>query len=197
MSFSAPRRSRVFASMLAACVLATTATLIGPTAAGAALAPQGDDTVLAFGAAGFYGSTHGRTLAAPIVGSAPTPSGHGYWLVASDGGVFSYGDAKFYGSTGAIRLNRPIISMAATRSGHGYWLVASDGGVFSFGAPFHGSLGSVKLNRPITGMVGDRDGRGYLMVAEDGGVFAFGDAPFFGSLGDDPPAAPVVAITAA
>ncbi len=31
---------------------------------------------------------------------APTPDGHGYWLVASDGGIFSYGDAQFYGSTG-------------------------------------------------------------------------------------------------
>ena len=29
----------------------------------------------------------------PIVGMAVTPDGHGYWLVASDGGIFSYGDA--------------------------------------------------------------------------------------------------------
>ena len=34
----------------------------------------------------------------PIVGTAATPDGKGYWLVASDGGIFNYGDAGFYGS---------------------------------------------------------------------------------------------------
>ena len=73
---------------------------------------------------------------------AATPSGHGYWLVASDGGIFAYGDAAFYGSTGAMHLNAPIVGMAATPTGGGYWLVASDGGIFSFGdAAFHGSMG--------------------------------------------------------
>ena len=77
---------------------------------------------------------------APIVGMSATPSGLGYWLVASDGGVFSFGDARFYGSTGGLRLNRPIVAMSATPSGHGYWLLASDGGVFSFGdARYSGS----------------------------------------------------------
>ena len=61
------------------------------------------------------------------------PTGHGYWLVASDGGIFSFGDARFYGSTGAMHLNRPIVGMATTPTGHGYWLVASDGGIFTFG----------------------------------------------------------------
>jgi hypothetical protein len=71
-----------------------------------------------------------------------TPSGNGYWLVASDGGIFAFGDAVFYGSTGAMHLNSPIVGMAATSSSNGYWLVASDGGVFSFGdAVFNGSLG--------------------------------------------------------
>ena len=45
---------------------------------------------------------------------APTPSGRGYWLVASDGGIFTFGDANFYGSTGAIKLNQPIVGIAAT-----------------------------------------------------------------------------------
>ena len=61
----------------------------------------------------------------PIVGMAATPSGHGYWLVASDGGMFTFGDAHFYGSTGAMHLNRPISGMARSASGRGYWLVAS------------------------------------------------------------------------
>ena len=42
-----------------------------------------------------------RVRLPPVVGMAATPSGHGYWLVASDGGIFSFGDAPFYGSTGA------------------------------------------------------------------------------------------------
>jgi hypothetical protein len=71
---------------------------------------------------------------------AATPDGHGYWLVASDGGVFSFGDARFHGSTGGIVLNQPVVGMAAAAGGNGYWLVASDGGLFSFGdARFFGS----------------------------------------------------------
>src|SRR5438309_719507 len=84
-----------------------------------------------------------------FTGMAPTPSGAGYWLVASDGGIFSFGDAKFYGSTGSIKLNKPITGMASTPGGAGYWLVASDGGIFSFGDPkIFGSTGAMKLNQP-------------------------------------------------
>ena len=36
-----------------------------------------------------------------------TPTGKGYWLVASDGGIFAFGDARFYGSTGDIHLAQP------------------------------------------------------------------------------------------
>ncbi|MCZ7528707.1 MAG: hypothetical protein M5U14_21445 [Acidimicrobiia bacterium] len=122
--------------------------------------------------------------AAGIVGMAATPSGEGYWLVASDGGVFAFGDASFLGSTGAVRLNEPIVGMAATPSGEGYWLVASDGGVFAFGdASFLGSTGAVRLNEPIVGMAATPSGEGYWLVASDGGVFAFGDASFLGSTG--------------
>ena len=79
-----------------------------------------------------------------------TPSGHGYWLIASDGGVFAFGDAAFYGSTGAISLNKPIVAAAATPSGRGYWMFASDGGVFTFGdAAFLGSLGRTGVASPV------------------------------------------------
>jgi hypothetical protein len=122
-----------------------------------------------------------------------TPSGRGYWLVASDGGVFAFGDARFYGSTGAMRLNQPVIGMVATPSGRGYWLVASDGGVFAFGdAAFLGSLGSLHLVAPIVAVRGTADGRGYLMAGADGGVFAFGDARFEGSAGGTGIARPIV-----
>ncbi len=113
---------------------------------------------------------------------AASPSGKGYWLVASDGGIFSFGDASFYGSTGAMHLNQPIVGMAASPSGKGYWLVAADGGIFSFGdASFYGSTGAMHLNQPIVGMAASPSGKGYWLVAADGGIFSFGDASFYGS----------------
>jgi hypothetical protein len=121
-------------------------------------------------------------LAQPIVGSAATPDGGGYWLVARDGGIFTFGDAAFHGSTGAIHLNQPIVGMAPSPDGGGYWLTASDGGIFNFGtARFLGSAGSVPLASPIVGMTAAADGNGYALAAADGGMFNFGDAPFFGS----------------
>ncbi len=83
----------------------------------------------------------------PIVDMAATPSGDGYWLVASDGGIFSFGDAEFYGSTGAIALNKPITSAVQTRLG--YDLVAEDGGVFNFNSPFVGSGASSVSNERV------------------------------------------------
>jgi hypothetical protein len=126
----------------------------------------------------------GLPLNRPITGSARTPSAHGVWMVAGDGGIFTFGDAAFYGSTGGIHLNKSVVGMAATRSGRGYWLVASDGGIFSFGdAAFYGSTGAMRLNQPIVGMAMSPTGHGYWLVASDGGIFSFGDARFYGSTG--------------
>src|SRR6202012_2406354 len=136
-------------------------------------------------------------LSHPIVGMAPTPSGKGYWLVASDGGIFSYGDASFFGSTGGTTLNQPIVGMGSTPDGRGYWLVASDGGIFSYGdAAFYGSTGGLTLNKPIVGMASTPDGKGYWLVASDGGIFSFGDAAFYGSTGGLALRHPVVAMAA-
>jgi hypothetical protein len=129
-----------------------------------------------------------------VVDSSPTPSGKGYYLTAADGGVFALGDAKFGGSMGDVKLNQPVVAIVPDPDGEGYWLVASDGGVFAFKAPFRGSMGSIKLNKPMRGMV--PYGNGYLMVAEDGGVFNFSNKPFSGSTGSNPPANPMVSITA-
>ena len=115
-------------------------------------------------------------------------------MVASDGGIFSFGLSRFHGSMGDQHLNSPVQSLVPDPDGTGYWLVAGDGGIFAFEAPFLGSMGGTPLNRPITGMVSS--GTGYLMVATDGGIFAFGGADFFGSLGDHPPAQPIVAVAA-
>jgi hypothetical protein len=57
---------------------------------------------------------------------AATPSGRGYWLVASDGGVFTFGDAGFYGS-GAGRAIPPVVGIAVSSNGAGYWLLAQGG----------------------------------------------------------------------
>ena len=131
------------------------------------------------------------------MGMAATPTGQGYWLVASDGGIFSYGDAAFYGSTGSIHLNQPIVGMAATPTGQGYWLVASDGGIFSYGdAAFYGSTGSIHLNQPIVGMAATPTGQGYWLVASDGGIFSYGDAAFYGSTGSIHLNQPIVGMAA-
>ena len=129
----------------------------------------------------------------PIVGMAATPSGNGYWLVASDGGIFSYGDAKFAGSMGGRPLNSPVVGMAADAQTGGYWEVAADGGIFSFGAPFYGSTGSIHLNAPIVGMEASGGGAGYRFVASDGGIFSY-NAPFYGSMGGKPLNKPVVSM---
>ena len=134
-------------------------------------------------------------LAHPVVGMAATPTGRGYWNVATDGGIFAFGDAAFHGSMGGQTLNRPIVGMASTPSGQGYWEVASDGGIFAFGdAAFHGSMGGQALNRPIVGIAASPTGRGYWEVASDGGIFAFGDAGFHGSTGGLVLNRPVVAL---
>ena len=82
-----------------------------------------------------------------------TPTGGGYWQVATDGGVFAFGTRRFYGSMGGKPLNQPIVGMATTLDGGGYWMVASDGGIFSFGdAVFSGSMGGKPLNAPVVGI---------------------------------------------
>jgi hypothetical protein len=149
---------------------------------------------LPFGSARHLGDMAKTKLNGPVLDSVSTPTGLGYYMVAADGGIFAFGDARFFGSMGGKRLNAPVQSLVPDPDGAGYWLVASDGGVFAFDAPFRGSMGATRLNKPVTGMV--RFGDGYLMVGEDGGIFNFSDRSFSGSLGDRPPARPVVSVAA-
>ena len=121
--------------------------------------------------------------------SPSTPSGNGYWLVASDGGIFTLRRRAL------LRLDRRASTSTSRssawrrpRRGHGYWLVAADGGIFSFGdAHFYGSTGGIHLNQPIVGMAATPTGHGYWLVAADGGIFTFGDAHFYGSTGGAAP----------
>jgi hypothetical protein len=55
----------------------------------------------------------GKALNAPVVGIASTPSGKGYWEVASDGGVFAFGDALYHGSVQYTAPVNPGIASAA------------------------------------------------------------------------------------
>jgi hypothetical protein len=57
----------------------------------------------------FYGSAGRHPLDARVVGIKRSSDGHGYWLVAADGGVFAFGDAVFYGSMGGHYLNAPVV----------------------------------------------------------------------------------------
>jgi peptidoglycan/xylan/chitin deacetylase (PgdA/CDA1 family) len=131
----------------------------------------------------------------PLVGSAVTTDGNGYWYASATGQVFAQGDAGFYGDLTGVALSKPIVGMAATPDGHGYWLVASDGGVFAFGdAGFYGSTGNLVLNQPVVGIADDPATGGYWLLARDGGIFAF-SAPFFGSMGGTPLNQPMVGMT--
>jgi peptidoglycan/xylan/chitin deacetylase (PgdA/CDA1 family) len=134
--------------------------------------------------------------ASPLVGSAVTPDGKGYWFVSATGKVFASGDATNYGDVSNLKLTKPIVGMAATADGGGYWLVASDGGIFSFGdAQFQGSTGNIVLNQPVVGLAEDPATGGYWLLASDGGIFAF-NAPFFGSMGGTRLNKPTVGIAA-
>jgi hypothetical protein len=126
----------------------------------------------------------------PVIASAATAAGDGYYMVGADGGVFAFGAAEFINSIpGVLKgvpLNQPIVGMVTDPDGRGYYMIAGDGGVFAFDAQFSGSLpglGVVPVH-PIRGMVpfgGDR----YIAVGGDGGLFSFGsDARYFGSLPD-------------
>src|SRR5205807_9626566 len=103
-----------------------------------------------FGDAVSYGDMSMTALNGPVLDSIPTPTGKGYYMVASDGGIFAFGDAVFRGSMGGRRLNAPVQSLVPAPSAGGYWLVASDVGVFAFDAPFRGSMGTTHLAKPVT-----------------------------------------------
>jgi hypothetical protein len=65
------------------------------------------------------------------MGMAADRSGHGYWLVASDGGIFTFGDASFYGSGGSA--GRTAVGLIASPGSPGYALIDSDGTRSNFG----------------------------------------------------------------
>ncbi len=122
------------------------------------------------------------TYRPPPGSGPPSPAGHGYDLVGSDGGVFVFGGG-FYGSLPGLGIEvDDITGIVPTAADDGYWLVGADGGVFAFNAPFVNSLPGVGVDvDDIVGIVPTRDDQGYFLVGRDGGVFSF-NAPFENSL---------------
>ena len=121
---------------------------------------------------------------------ATTPTGHGYWLLASDGGVFSFGDAHFYGSTGAMKLERAGRRMGTAAGGNGYWLARPRRRHVLLrrrarsSARCPASAGARAAPRPSRSPA-THTGHGYWMLLADGRVVPFGDAEQYG----DAPAA--------
>ncbi|HLM95073.1 MAG TPA: hypothetical protein VK283_02090, partial [Acidimicrobiales bacterium] len=151
-----------------------------------------DGGIFSFGDSGFYGSIPGlglhpagsglpNSLDGPIVGMVPTRTGHGYFMVARDGGVFAFGDARFEGSCPGIGgCSGAAVAVMPDQSGNGYWLVTANGGVFAFGdAPYYG--GPPPSSVPVVDAVATPDGHGYWILYASGGVSAFGDAAPLGA----------------
>jgi len=143
----------------------------------------------------FYGSqaSHGRTPAAPLVGTVVPATRSGYYLPSSAGHVYHFG-APSYGSL-AHKPSSPVVGLGAYR-GTGYYLATSGGNVYNLGkAPFHGSPhnSGITLPAPVAGIAVDPNG-GYWLVAQNGKVYSYG-APSFGSKRGKLPA-PVVGIAA-
>ena len=96
-------------------------------------------------------------------GLAPSSTGNGFFVTASNRGVTGCGDAVPLGGLAAQPVTAPVVGIAATPDGKGYRLAGADGGVFSFGsAPFEGSEGGTRRvvsTRRLPGGVGQ--GRGY------------------------------------
>ena len=141
--------------------------------------------------AGRPGSIH---LNKPVVASALTHDGGGYWEVASDGGIFAFGDAGFYGSMGGKPLNaadRRHGGDARTAAGTGWWPPTAASSASATPASTAAPAASTSTS-PIVGMAATPDGKGYWLVASDGGIFSYGDAKFSGSMGGQPLNHPIV-----
>ena len=128
--------------------------------------------------ASFHGSLGATPLNRPIVGMAATPSGDGYWLVASDGGIFTFGDAEFFGSAGATGVS-DVIGMARTPNGAGYWIATRSGQVFGYGEA--NDLGGGGTD--IVAIVRSPSGAGYWLVERSGTAHAHGSATVVGAGG--------------
>ena len=151
-----------------------------------------DGGLFSFGNSAFYGSVPAlglnpagsgkpNSLAAPVVGMVPSRTGHGYFMVGTDGGVFAFGDARFAGSCPGIGgCAGTAVAVMPDHTGNGYWLVTSAGAVYAFGdAPFFGTPPAQP--DPVVDAVAAPNGQGYWILFANGAVFSFGSAPGLGA----------------
>jgi trimeric autotransporter adhesin len=151
-----------------------------------------DGGIFSFGSSSYYGSIPAvglhpagsgapNSLNAPIVGMVPSVTGHGYFMVASDGGVFAFGDARFAGSCPGIGgCVGKAVAVMPDSTGKGYWLVTNTGNVYAFGdATFYGA--PAPSTAPVVDAVATQDWRGYWLLYNNGVVASFGDATAMGA----------------
>jgi hypothetical protein len=151
-----------------------------------------DGGIFSFGTSSYYGSIPAvglhpagsglpNSLNAPIVAMVPSVSGHGYFMVASDGGIFAFGDARFAGSCPGIGgCAGKAVSVMPDSTGKGYWLVTDTGAVYAFGdATFYGA--PTPSTVPVVDAVATPDWRGYWLLYANGVVDSFGDATAMGA----------------
>ena len=122
---------------------------------------------------------------------AATPDGHGYWLVASDGGIFTFGDARYSArpaaSASTARSSGWPPPRPATATG---WSRPTAASSPSATPHYCGSTGAMHLQPPDRRHGRPTPGHGYWLVASDGGIFTFGDARYLGSEGGKPLTSP-------
>ncbi len=151
-----------------------------------------DGGIFSFGSSSYYGSIPAlglhpagsglpNRLNAPIVAMVPSVTGHGYFMVASDGGVFAFGDAHFAGSCPGIGgCAGKAVSVMPDATGMGYWLVTNVGAVYAFGdAAFYGSPPATTV--AVVDAVATPDWQGYWLLYANGVVAGFGDATSMGA----------------
>ena len=152
-----------------------------------------DGGIFAFGDSAYYGSIPGARFAPGRLGPTRQPrradrrhgaqftSGHGYFMVASDGGVFAFGDAHFAGSCPGIGgCYGAAVSVMPDSTGNGYWLVTNLGRVYAFGdAANYGQPPPESV--PVVDAVATPDGHGYWVLYANGAVLPFGDAVGMGA----------------
>ena len=132
----------------------------------------------------------------PIVGTAATPSGGGYWTVTAAGEVVAHGDASLFGRPDARPGHDPIIALAGTSTGSGYWLVTLRGTVIPFGdAAMFGDVAAFVGGRTIAAVTSTASGAGLWLATTDGTVVPVGDATDLGAPAATP-SRPITGITA-
>jgi hypothetical protein len=150
-----------------------------------------DGGVFTFGAAPFYGSAANgvdfpsgvgppvhAALLRPVSGITATPSGHGYWLVATDSGVFAYGDADCAHCGGGL-VDLDTVGLAPFPAGKGFALVRTGAGFSavlpevndqSFGhLGFFTLFGGSEMTPPLVGIAGNA--LVYWVVNQRGAVY--------------------------